>query len=176
MRGNFTIYIRPLVITLLLLILCEVLSTSLLPLIGLESYRMPFHILIVLYFGFKLDSPYTSVIIFFVQYFHSFFSIEGWEMGTIAGIFICLVMTYLRELIHFRSVPMTIFITQVFQFVWFGVVSLLLYVKYSDINYIVTKFWFFLPESIFLSFSAPFLFFILDTIWSIQSENSLSKG
>lgn len=97
-------------------------------------------------------------------------------MGTIAGIVICLIMTYLRELIHFRSIPITIFVTQVFQFVWLGVVSLLLYVQYADIDYLITKFWFFLPESILLSFGAPFLFFMLDAIWSIQGQNSLSKG
>ena len=175
MRGSFLAYIRPLVVTLLLLIMCEVLSSAFLPLIGLNHYRIPFNVLIVLYFGFKLDSPYTPIIIFCIQYFHSFFSIEGWEMGTIAGIIICISMSYLKDLIHFKSSIATIFVTQVFQFVWFVITSSLIYLKHENINYIIDKFWRFLPESIVLSLLSPFLFLIIGTIWSSRSGSLLGE-
>jgi hypothetical protein len=175
MRGSVLSNIRPLVITVLILIVSEVLSSTLLPLMGLDNYRLPFHIIIVLYFGFKLESAYTAIFIFIIQYFHSFFSIEGWEIGTISGIFICILVSYLKNLIHFKSNFMTIFITQMFQFIWFLVISILLYIKYSNTEYIIAKFWRFLPESILLSLVAPFFFVIFDTIWSYQRDSSLGE-
>lgn len=173
MRVSFLSYLRPLLVTILLLILCEVLSTTLLPLMGLQSYRIPFNILIVLYFGFKVNSPFTAVMILIVQYFHSFFSIEGWELGTIAGIMIYILMGLLRDLIHFNSAVVTILVTQIFQVAWFIIVSGILYIKYDNLDYIISKFWRFLPESIVLSLLAPFVFFLLDTIWTIKESRSL---
>jgi len=172
-RGSFLYYIRPLLVTVLLLIICEVLSTTILPLIGLQTYRIPFNVLIVLYFGFKVDTPYTALMILIIQYFHSFFSIEGWEMGTIAGISICIVMSFLRDLIHFSSSIITVVVTQLFQFLWIFVMMGLLYIKHDESGYVMSKFWHFLPESFVLSLLAPFLFYLLDAIWSGREENGL---
>jgi hypothetical protein len=41
MRGSVLSNIRPLVITVLILIVSEVLSSTLLPLMGLDNYRLP---------------------------------------------------------------------------------------------------------------------------------------
>lgn len=175
MRVSFLSYLRPLLVTILLLILCEVLSTTLLPLMGLQSYRIPFNILIVLYFGFKVNSPFTALMILIIQYFHSFFSIEGWELGTIAGVMIYILMGLLRDLIHFNSAVVTVLVTQIFQVVWFIIVSSILYIKYDNLDYIISKFWRFIPESIVLSLLAPFVFFLLDTIWTTKENRSLGE-
>ncbi|MDD0852660.1 hypothetical protein HBN50_06105 [Halobacteriovorax sp. GB3] len=160
-------------ITLLILIVLEIVSTGILPLLGLQKYTIPFNILIVLFMGFKLETPYIAVLIFLVQYFHSFFSIEGWEMGTIAGVIICIVISYVRDLIHFHSAAATMFVTQVFQVVWFVIVSGLLYLKLDNMDYLVEKFWRFLPESILISLMAPFFFSLLDKIWGVQERGLL---
>ena len=107
----------PVLITTLILIFSEILATTLLPILGITEYRLSFNILIVLYICFKLETSLMAVLIFIVQYFHSFFSIEGWAMGTIAGIIICMVISYLREIIHLSSFWITVFITQLFQII-----------------------------------------------------------
>ena len=53
MRGDWIKYLRPLGITLLILVVLEIFSTALLPMLGLTKYRIPFNVLLVLYLGFK---------------------------------------------------------------------------------------------------------------------------
>lgn len=176
MKGDWLKLIRPLGITLLILVVLEIFSTALVPMLGLMKYRIPFNVLIILYLGFKMETPYTSLLILILQYTHSFFSIEGWEMGTIAGVIICIVISYLKDLLHLSSSVITIFVTQVFQSLWFVIVSILLYLKEEDFSYIVEKFWRFLPESIVISLLAPFFFGILDVIWRAETDRALGDS
>lgn len=173
MKGQVKDLLIPLFITLLILIVLEIISTALLPAFGIQKYIIPFNILIVLYLGFKLETPYLAVLILVVQYFHSFFSIEGWELGTIAGVFICIVISYLRDVLHFSSAAITIAVTQVFQVVWFLIVSCLFYLKTGNIAVLIEKMWRFIPESIVISLLAPFFFAIFDRIWGTSGEGSL---
>ena len=174
MRIQFKNIVPPLLIILLVLIVLEVLSTVLLPVIGPLKYRIPFNILIILYFGFKLDTPYLPVMIFMVQYVNSFFSVEGWATGTVAGVIICMAISFLRDIIHFYSAMMTILVTQIFQTVWFLIVSVLIYIRTDNIDYIVDKFWRFIPESIFISLIAPFFFAFFDRICKFPDSDMLS--
>lgn len=160
-------------ITILILIVLEIVSTGILPLLGLQKYSIPFNILVVLFLGFKLETPYLPVLILIVQFFHSFFSIEGWEMGTIAGIIICFVISFLRDLIHFHSSIATMMVTQIFQFIWFVIVSFLLYLKLDTWDYIIDKFWRFLPESILITLMAPFFFSLFDKVWGVGEKGLL---
>jgi len=175
-RGDWIKQLRPLGITILILVVLEIISTALIPMMGLTKYRIPFNVLIVLYMGLKLETPYTSLIILALQYTHSFFSIEGWEMGTIAGVLICVIISYLKDLLHLSSSVITIFIVQMFQFVWFFIVSALLYLKEESFSFILEKFWRFLPESILLSILAPFFFGVLDAIWRSEENRSLGES
>ncbi len=175
MRVNTVEILPSLFITILILFLLEVLSTSVLPLFGLVNYMIPFNVLIILFLGFKIESPYLAIMILCVQYAHSIFTIEGWEMGTIAGVLICIVISYLRDLLHFSSNLLTIVTTQLFQFLWFLVTSSLLYLKLGDFGYIIQKFWRFLPESIVLSLLAPFFFSFLDKVWRVRGEGLMAE-
>jgi len=170
-KGNFAHLIKPLGVTLLILVVLEILSTAFLPMMGLTKYRIPFNVLIILYMGFKLETPFVSLMILILQYTNSFFSIEGWEMGTVAGVVICIVISYLKDLLHLTSSIITIVVTQIFQTLWFLIVSSLVYLKTDDFSYITQKFWRFLPESIVISLLAPFLFSILDAIWKTESDS-----
>jgi uncharacterized membrane protein YvlD (DUF360 family) len=176
MRIRTSEIVPRLFITVLILLVLEVISSAFLPLFGINKYMIPFNVLIVLFLGFKLENPYLAVMIVVVQYFHSIFTIEGWEIGTIAGVLICVVISYLRDVLHFTSSVVTIMVTQLFQFLWFTIVSALLYMKLGSIDYIVDKFWRFLPESIVLSLMAPFFFSILDKVWGVRDEGLMGES
>jgi len=173
MRTNMKDVIFPLLKTLIMLFVLEIITTAVFPMVGLVNYRVPFNILIVLFLGLRLETPYLALLILCVQYFHSFFSIEGWEMGTVTGIFICIVVSYVREMIHFSSWAMTILITQVFQLLWFLVQSIMIYVLMGNPDYILEKGWRFLPQSIIISLLSPVFFFLLNKIWDIDDRGML---
>ncbi|MBC7715203.1 MAG: hypothetical protein H7177_17795 [Rhizobacter sp.] len=173
MRTNLKDILFPLIKTLILLFFLEVMTTAVFPNIGLMNYRIPFNILIVLFLGLRLETPYLAIIILFVQYFHGFFSVEGWEMGTVTGIVICVVVSYVREMIHFSSWGMTILITQVFQLLWFFVQSILIYIQLGSLDYIFEKGWRFLPQSVIIALLSPIFFYILNRIWNIDDRGML---
>lgn len=168
MRSNLTDLVFPLLVTIFLLLCLNLFATVIFPFVGLTYYIIPFNVLVVLYLGLKLQTIWLPVLIFSIQYFFSFFTIEGWEIGTIAGIIICFIISYLRDIIHLNSAMMTVFVTQVFQIAWFCIVSLLLYFKTSEMVYIVDRFWRFIPESIFISLFAPIAFLVLDKFWKLK--------
>ncbi|EPZ50118.1 hypothetical protein ACRXCV_03855 [Halobacteriovorax sp. GFR7] len=165
-----------LLITVLILIVLEVLASAFLPLFGLNKYMIPFNVLLVLYIGFKLETPYLAIIILILQLTHSLFSIEGWEYGTISGILICIVIGYLRDLLHFTSSFITMLTVFLFQVLWFLISSSLLYLKFDSFDYIVQKFWRFIPESIILSLLAPIFFSLLDKVWRTKSEGLMGNN
>ena len=111
-----------------------------------------------------------------VQVFHGFFSVEGWELGTVTGIVICVIVSYLRDTIHFSSWLMTILITQVFQVLWFIVQSVLLYVHLGSLNYILERAVTFFPQSVVIALLSPFFFFILNRFWNDDPKGSLGAG
>jgi len=173
MKANMKDIFYPLVKTLILLFVLEIITTAVFPMIGFLNFRIPFNILLVLFLGLRLETPYLALLVLSVQYFHSFFSIEGWEMGTITGIFICIVVSYVRDMIHFSSWGMTILITQLFQLLWFSVQSLLIYIQLGNLNYILDKGWRFLPQSVIIALLSPFFFFLLNKIWNIDDRGIL---
>ncbi len=173
MKINFKDIVFPLIKTLILLFFLEIITTAIFPMIGLLSFRIPFNILLVLFLGLRLETPYLAIIIMVVQYFHSFFSVEGWEMGTVTGIVICVTVSYVREMIHFSSWGMTILITQVFQLLWFFVQSVLIYVQLGNLDYIFDKGWRFLPQSVFIALLSPLFFFLMNKIWNIDDRGML---
>lgn len=168
MRSEIKNVVAPMIITLLIMIVLEVFATSLLPVFGVKHFILPFNIAVILFFGFRFQTQYLPLFILIVQYFHSFFTVEGWEPGTIAGIIVCILISYLRELIHFTSAAATMIVTQIFQTFWFIVVSGLIYMRIGEVSYIVDKFWRFIPESITISLLSPILFMVFEKVWSMS--------
>ncbi|MDO9180767.1 MAG: hypothetical protein Q7U04_00095 [Bacteriovorax sp.] len=173
MKTNFKDIVFPLIKTLILLFVLEIITTAIFPMIGLLNFRVPFNILLVLFLGLRLETPYLAILIMIVQYFHAFFSVEGWEMGTVTGIVICVVVSYVREMIHFSSWGMTILITQVFQLLWFFVQSILIYIQLGNLDYIFDKGWRFLPQSVIIALLSPLFFFLLNKIWNVDDRGML---
>lgn len=166
----------PLAATVLMLIFLEVVSTALLPVMGFGPYRISFSVLLTLFMAFKLETPYLPFLILIMQYIHSFFSIGGWEPGTIAGVLICVVISYLKNIIHFTSHVVTIVVTEVFQVLWFCIVAALFVMKGADVSIVGERLWRFVPESLLASLMAPLFFSFLDKIWDIPDETVFGGG
>lgn len=176
MRLRLKNIIPSLLFTLIFLLILEIVSSTLLPLFGFINYRIPFNILILLYIGFKLETPWIALLILSVQYLHSFFSNEGWALGTFTGTMICILVSYVRDLIHFNTIFATMLVTQIFQTIWFLIVSTMIYIQVPNSNLIIEKFWRFFPESIFISIISPFFYMILDRVWKSDQSEGFGEG
>ncbi len=167
MRIKIKYLIKSLLLTMLVLVCLEIVSTALLPMLGIKNYRIPFNILLILYLGLKIDTPYRSVIILCYQYIHSLFTLESWAVGTLAGMVVCWLMNYPKKLIDLSSNLAIVIVAQLFQACWFVITSGLFYLQNSDTAYLVERLFQFLPESIVISLLSPLCFFALDKIWEI---------
>ncbi len=164
--------IQPMLITLVILILLEIFSSTVMPIMGVVNYRLSFNILIIIYMGFRIQAPVLALQIAAVQYVHSMFTIEGWELGTIAGIIICVAISYLREVLHLSSALLTILVMVVFQLAWFLLVAIMMLIQSVEFAHILDKFWHFLPEGAVLALIAPLCFRILDLVWQGRGGES----
>lgn len=159
------------ILTLLLLVLLEVITTALIPALGLQKYRLSFHLLIIIFMGLRLDNPLLPLMILIIQFFHSAFTIEGWAYGTFAGVLICLVISKLKGMLHFKSSFVTIVSVQILVLIWFVIESFLIFFRTNDLGFIWERFKIFLPESFLLSLVSPFFFSLLHYIWKSDKES-----
>lgn len=172
MRMRVSQIVIAFAITLLLLLGLEIVTSTILPVMGWKEYRMTFNVLIILFLAIRMDSPTVPWMILGLQLIHSVFSIEGWALGTLAGIIVMLSANYLKELLHLTSAFMTMLIVQLFQFVWYLTVTVVICLKISDFDKFGMILWTFIPGSLLLSFISPVLFWILETIWRVPSDGS----
>ena len=92
-------------------------------------------------------------------------------MGVFAGILVSMIVGYLKDIIHFSSVFLTVLVTEIFQVVWFIIVSILIYLQVGNWDYIFEKLSRFAVESIVISLLAPLLFAFLDRVWKINDQD-----
>lgn len=157
-------------LTLGLLMGLEIVTSSVLPALGWQDYRLTFNVLIILFLAIRLDSPLVPWMILGLQMVHSAFSIEGWALGTIAGMIVLASANYLKELLHLTTAIMTMFTVQLFQVIWFLTVTVVICLKISDFEKFGIILWTFVPGSILLSLISPILFWVLGMIWKVPSE------
>lgn len=174
MKLRISEIFRGLFVTCIVLILLELFSSTILPIIGLKGLRLSFNILIVLFVALKLNSTWVPYCILIVQWVHSIFSIEGWAIGTIAGILISGIINGLKDVLHMTSAVSTMVIVQIFQVVWFLLVNLMLGFKLSNYSIIGMNFGSFVGQSIVLSLLSPILFVVMEKIW--KSDNYSASG
>lgn len=155
-------------LTLLLLVGLNIINTSLVFTINLGYYILSFNVIIVIFLNFKIDTPCISFLILIIQYFHSFFTIEKWEVLTISGIILYHMISYLKEFIQLSSVMIIIVLTEIFQCFSFLIVSTILYMALDQNNFTIDTITSFLVRSTIGSLTAPLLFFFLDRIWSFS--------
>lgn len=160
--------------TSILLVALEIISSALFPALGLVSFRPPFSVLVVLYIAFKINTSFVPFIILIIQNIHSIFSIEGWAVSTLIGVIIALSVKYFKDLLDFSTAISTIIVVQLSQLLWFLMLALFLSIKVGDFSNFFTVFLEFIPESIALSATSPWFFYLLDKLWI--SKNSASRA
>lgn len=170
MRMRFSQLMIAFGMTLALMVGLEVITATLLPALGWTEYRLTFNVLIILYLAIRLDSPAVPWMILGLQMIHSAFSVEGWALGTLAGLIVMLSANYLKELLHLTTAIMTMLTVQLFQVIWFFTVTLVICLKISDFNKFGMILWSFIPGSILLSLISPLLFWVLSNIWKASAE------
>ena len=106
---------------------------------------------------------------------HSVFSIEGWALGTLAGLIVMMSANYLKEVLHLTTAFMTMLTVQLFQVIWYVTVTLVICLKISDFDKFGLILWSFIPGSILLSLISPVLFWMLGLIWRVPSDGG-SRG
>lgn len=175
MRMRFSQLLISFGITLALLLGLEIVTSTLLPAMGWKEYRLTFNVLIILFLAIRMDSPAVPWMILALQVVHSIFSIEGWALGTLAGIIVMLSANYLKEILHLTTAFMTMVTVQLFQMIWYITVTLIICLKISDFDKFGMIMGSFIPGSIMLSLISPALFWLLETIWRTPSDGS-SRG
>ena len=170
MRMRLSQMLISFAITVGLLVGLEIFTATILPAIGWTEYRLTFNVLIILFLAIRLDSPAVPWMILGLQTMHSVFSIEGWALGTLAGLIVMMSANYLKELLHLTTAFMTMITVQFFQVIWFVTVTLIICLKISDFSKFGLIIWSFVPGSIFLSLIAPILFWMLETVWRVPSH------
>jgi hypothetical protein len=158
-------------ITLALLIGFEIVTSTVLPALGWKEYRLTFNVLIILFMAIKMDSPIVPWLILGLQLIHSIFSIEGWALGTLAGVIVMLSANYLKEILQLSTAFMTMLTVQLFQFIWYLTVTLVICLKISDFEKFGLILWSFIPGSILLSLISPIIFWLLEMVWRVPSDS-----
>jgi hypothetical protein len=170
MRMRLSQMIFSYVVTIALLIGLEVVTATMLPVLGWHEYRLTFNVLIILFLALRLDSPLVPWMILGLQSVHSAFSVEGWALGTFSGLIVLFSANYLKELLQLTSAFMTMVTVQLFQFIWFFTITLVICLKISDFDKFGMILWSFVPGSVLLSLISPLLFWVLDSVWRVQGE------
>ncbi len=157
-------------ITLAMLTGLEIVTSTLLPAMGWKEYRLTFNVLIILFLAIRMDSPVVPWLILGLQILHSVFSIEGWALGTLAGLIVMMSANYLKEVLHLTTAFMTMLTVQLFQVIWYLTVTIVICLKISDFDKFGMILWSFIPGSILLSLISPLLFWVLGMVWRVPSD------
>jgi hypothetical protein len=157
--------------TVFVLVLLEIFTSAFLPAIGITGFKPAFNVLVVLYLAFKLDVPFLPFLILFFQYIHSTFSIEGWAAGTIVGVFMVVLVRYVKDMLNFSTAVGTVIVVQIFQIIWFLIMAIILSLKLGDFSNFFIIFLKYLPESIFISLISHHFFILMDHFWKVNKGN-----
>jgi hypothetical protein len=155
--------------TLIFLLIIEVFASTILPYLGFVHFRFSIDQLIIIYIAIKLNTDHTPFLIFIIEYVHSFFTIKGWEVGTISGVLMALVINFFKDVIQLNSIGFNIVIVFFFQLIWNVVTGFLLFVKMNNFELFKEIMFKSITEGLFLSIISPVVFILLDKIWKIKS-------
>lgn len=157
-------------LTLALMTIFEIITSSVLPALGWYESRIALNVLVILFLAIRLNAPILPWLIMILQFVHSAFSIEGWALGTLAGIIVMIVANYLKELLQLTTPIIAMFTALFFQFVWFMTVAIVLCLKISSFEKFGMIVWSFVPGSIVLAILSPLIFGLLNLIWRVPAE------
>ncbi len=170
MQPRLSRLIFSLAATLGIMVVLEVATSALLPALGWQEARLAFNVVLVLFLAIKVATPLLPWIILLLQLVHSAFSVEGWALGTIAGILVSASAAWLKELLHFSSAIATVAIVQAYQVLWYLFTAAVICLKLGSFAKFGLLFSNALPSTVLLSLASPLLFRLLDRVWAVEDE------
>lgn len=176
MQPRLTRLILSLVMTLAILIALEIASSALLPALGWTESRLAFNVVIILFMAFKISTPLLPWFVMILQLIHAGFSVEGWALGTLVGIFVSLIASYLKEVLQFSTAVMTIITVQVFQIIWYVATLVIICLKLGHFHNFGMMFWNVIPGTFLLSLVSPLIFNLLNKVWPSEMQVSRTTG
>lgn len=170
MQPRFARLVISTLVTLGILIALEIGTSALLPALGWHESRLAFNVVIILFMAIKVSTPLLPWLILALQMVHAAFSVEGWALGTLAGVLISVAAAYLKEILQFSSAIATMAIVQVFQIAWWLLTAAIICLKLGSFEKFGLLFGNALPATFVLSIMSPLLFALLDRVWAVENE------
>ena len=158
------------VITAFLFSLLEIVTTTIFPLLGLESIRFSFFSLLVLFLSFYRNTMWIAFYIIAFSFIHSIFSIEIWYLSAFIGILVSVVVAYFSELIHLSNKIVTMLFVFLFQLGMVVFRSIVFYLRGNSFEYILNNMLGHLVEILILTLLSPLIFDVLRSIWTLKSD------
>lgn len=174
MKATFNQIVFRVFITLVILVFSEFFSSAILPALGFRDYTLAFNVLIIIYLGFRYNTSSLPWILLVLQIFHSAFSVEGWALSTLAALVVCFIINYFKEIMQVSSIVSTIISVFIFQIVWFLVVAAVIASKNGDFAFILPRILRIIPEALGLALISPFVYKLLDKIWSDREDEGVT--
>ncbi len=159
------------ILTLVLLTLSEVITTTVLPLMGLPSLRFSLFPLLILFLSFYRNSNWIAFYILAYSYIHSIFSLETWFLSAFNGVLVSIIIAYFSELIHLSNKLVTMFFVLIFQIGMALSRSIVFYLRGDDPEYIFQNLSGHVFEIFALTALSPIVFSILSTLWARKTDS-----
>lgn len=170
MKDNNSILLSFLMTTILLVI-SEIVTTTVFPLVGFSSIRFSFFPLLILFLSFYRNSNWIAFLIIFYSYIHSIFSIEVWYLSAFVGLMASIIVAYFSELIHLSNKFVTMFFSFIFQLGMIILKSLVFYLRGDGIDFIGKNFIGNIFEIILLTLLSPLVFDLLRYVWVFKTDS-----
>jgi hypothetical protein len=157
--------ILALIKTTLLLVLFEIFSTTVIPLLGIHHFKFSPHVLFIIYLCIYMNNVSLPFLILFIEGVHSIFSIDGWAFGTLAGIILGFLMAQLKDLLEIQSTLVTILATFLSYIMWSSLNATFIFLKIGIVSPNWEQLLYFVGEGFILALFAPKLFSFLSHHW-----------
>jgi hypothetical protein len=170
MQPRFSRLVLATLVTLGILIALEIATSAIFPALGWREHRLAFNVVIILFMALKVTTPLLPWFVMLLQLMHAAFSAEGWALGTLVGILVSLIASYLKEILQFSSAIATMITVQLFQLVWYVATISIICLKLGTFEKFGLMFWNAMPGTLLLSLLSPVLFKLLDKVWNTESD------
>ncbi len=167
MRIEFILY--RLFWTSLLLIVSNIFFTTLFPFVFNIGFRPSLNVVILLFLAYRLQGNSLPFIILFFQSVHGAFTAQGWAFATLAGIGVGLIISRIKDMVHFYLSWVQVAFTFVFSWIYFFILSFFMYLKTEELSFFYLNLGTELAESLFSAALAPFIFKVMKKIWKTDS-------
>ncbi|MDH4468631.1 MAG: hypothetical protein QE271_11290 [Bacteriovoracaceae bacterium] len=140
------------------------------PLISLKWVAVSVTQVAIIFLSFTVGFAWLPWGILTLQLFHSLFSLEGWALGTLIGVIICVVMSRLKAMIQLTG-PLSIIMTTYFlQFAWCLMAGILTSLRNHDWKFFQLFVNQGLTYGLVTAALSPLLFFIFRNIWLVPTN------